>query len=203
MDGPWANARFGSLGDLAFDPSGNLLIADGATIREIGPLRTVVQTLVGAAPTNGSTDGAAANARFNMPGGLAADDAGNVFVADTRNETIREISASGQVSTLAGSPGVTGKLDGTGLEASFWLQAYGAYPSAGLVLDAMGNLFLTDSFLNQNVRKIEIARGTVTTVAGSPRMPSGIVFDGGEFVRRRRADEPDWPTSRLPRAPGR
>lgn len=189
VDGPVADARFGVIGDLTFDSSGNLLVADTASIRQIDPLLTTVQTLVGAAPATGSTDGSGKDARFNGPGGLVADEQGNVFLADIWNETIREISRSGQVSTLAGSPGVTGKLDGTGPAASFWLQSNGGLPGAGLVLDAMANLFVTDSG-NGIVRQIETTSRKVTTASGARGFPSGIVFDGADlFVADRQTNQ--------------
>ena len=76
----------------------------------------VVDDVAGQVGTNGSTDGAALSATFNSPQGVAVDTAGNVYVADTGNHTIRKITA-GVVSTLAGQAGVSGTNNGTGASA--------------------------------------------------------------------------------------
>src|SRR5438309_11541876 len=67
----------------------------------------------------GNVDGVGAAARFNGSEGVATDSAGNVYVADSGNNTIRKITPGGVVTTLAGTPGVTGSTDGTGAAASF------------------------------------------------------------------------------------
>lgn len=69
--------------------------------------------------TQGSADGIGRRARFNAPHGTAVDRGGNLFVADSGNFTIRRITASGVVTTLAGMAGVTGSTDGTGSDARF------------------------------------------------------------------------------------
>ena len=98
---------------LAYDASGNLFVSDmdDHTIWKVDP--TNQKTLVaGASGLPGSTDGQGANARFNLPGGLAFDPAGNLVVADTGNHTIRRIAPDGTVTTLAGSAGLQGTTDG-------------------------------------------------------------------------------------------
>src|SRR6266853_861236 len=67
----------------------------------------------------GNVDGVGAAARFNFPRGVATDSAGNVYVADTGNNTIRKITPAGVVSTLAGLAGNAGSDDGTGTNARF------------------------------------------------------------------------------------
>ena len=67
----------------------------------------------------GSTDGTGSAARFNSPRGIAVDSAGTVYVADTNNHTIRQITPAGVVTTLAGLPGSSGTADGTGTAARF------------------------------------------------------------------------------------
>ena len=68
----------------------------------------------------GSSDGIGALARFSSPQGVAADGAGNLFVADSGNHTIRKVViVTGAVTTLAGSPGDKGSDDGTGAAARF------------------------------------------------------------------------------------
>ena len=103
----------------------------------------------------------ARSARFNSPGGIAVDTTGIVYVADTFNHCIRKIDTDTQrtVSTLAGSIGNEGMLDGAATLARF------RYPT-GLALTADGSLVVADMF-NHRVRRIAIGSGQVSTVAGS------------------------------------
>lgn len=112
-NGSLTDARFRDPYGLAFDRTGNLYVADTGNhaIRRISP-EGIVSTYAGSAGESGIVDGAAAAARFNGPQGVASDDAGNLYVADTRNHTIRMVSASGVVSTVAGQSGVAGNVDG-------------------------------------------------------------------------------------------
>ena len=84
----------------------------------------------------GSADGMGASARFNYPQGIAADTAGNIYVADSQNSTIRKITPSGLVSTIAGLAGSRGATDGDGASARF------ASPR-GVAADALGNLCMS------------------------------------------------------------
>ena len=97
IDGDANNARFSNPEGLAVDQQGNLFVADAGndTIRKISP-QGAVTTLAGLAGAAGTTDGAGSQARFNSPGGVAVDSAGNVYVADTNNHTIRKITEAAQ-----------------------------------------------------------------------------------------------------------
>ena len=119
-DGTAADARFQNPHGLALDLYGNLYIADTGnhTIRKITPAGSVT-TLAGTAEQPGSTDGTGAAARFNAPQGVAVDPAGNVYVADTGNHTIRKITPAGSVTTLAGQAGIKGAADGAAANALF------------------------------------------------------------------------------------
>ena len=103
-DGDGANARFDVPSAIAVDGAGNIYVADAGsqTIRKIAPDGTAI-TLAGVAGSSGSMDGNGGSARFLAPFGIAADSAGNVYVADTFNNTIRKIAANGTVK--APSPG--------------------------------------------------------------------------------------------------
>lgn len=144
----------------------------------------------------GSTTGVAgsvdavngSDARFNQPTGITTDGT-NLYVADAANDTIRKIViSSGAVVTLAGAAATAGSsdsTDGTGATARF-------NQPARITTDG-SNLYVTD-FINGTVRKIVIATGTVTTIAGVPgtfgsadtapgivatfNRPNGITTDG-------------------------
>ena len=115
-------------------------------------------TLVAGAFGTGSTDGAADIALFRQPLGLTHDAAGNVYVADTNNFTIRRIAPDGTVSTLAGLAGVSGTTDGTGAAARF------SHTSA-IAMGPDGDLYVVDSD-NFRIRRVTTA-GVVSTYAGS------------------------------------
>jgi sugar lactone lactonase YvrE len=157
--GAGAAARFSAPGGVAADGSGNVFVADtdNSTIRKIAPGGSVT-TLAGAAGVSGSSDGTGLGAQFNAPEGIAVDAVGNIYVADTQNDTIRKITAGGTVTTLAGVAGQTGGGDGAGGSARF------NHPSA-VAVDAAGNVYVAD-FSNATIRKIDIS-GTVSTLAGT------------------------------------
>ncbi|WP_175471039.1 NHL domain-containing protein [Hymenobacter psychrophilus] len=120
-----------------------------------------MSTLAGTPPNGspGSIDGPALQARFNEPQGLVLGANGTLYVADTKNSTIRTISATGVVSTLAGQAGNAGYADGIGPQARF------AQP-VGVVVDAAGTVYVADQG-NHAVRKITSA-GIVSTLVGVP-----------------------------------
>ncbi|GAB3415393.1 hypothetical protein NX774_20095 [Massilia agilis] len=126
--------------------------------------RLAITVVAGDPIQSGSADGTGGGARFAGPSGIAIGDGGNLYVADTHNNTIRRITPAGQVSTLAGSATAYGSDDGIGAAARF------AQP-AGLAIDAGGNLFVADYL---HVRKVSPA-GAVTTIA---TIPLGTNNDG-------------------------
>jgi sugar lactone lactonase YvrE len=156
-NGTGTAASFGFAQGLAFDGAGNLLVADSGNnlIRKVTPAG-VVSTVAGSGATGGA-DGPAASASFYLPLSVAVDAAGNVFVGDQWNATVRKITAGGTVSTLAGVEAV-GFADGTGDSARF-------FSPVGAAVDAAGNVYVADGG-NHRIRKISPA-GAVTTFAGS------------------------------------
>ena len=113
-------------------------------------------TLAGRAGV-GSEDGPATEARFNRPHGIALDLAGNLYVADTGNHTVRKIGPAGIVSTIAGMADQAGSADGVGSSARF-------NQPQGIAVDLSGNVYVADTG-NHTIRKITPA-GIVTTLAG-------------------------------------
>ncbi len=94
-------------------------------------------TFAGTPGMAGSTDGTGGAARFDTPISLAVDAAGNVYVGDLYNYTIRKINPAGEVTTLAGSPGIQGSEEGTGSAAKFW------GPGA-VAVDQNGNVYFSE-----------------------------------------------------------
>jgi len=159
-------AAFDTPSGVALDKAGNLFVADtGANaIRKISP--TGELTTFAGDGTAGFRDGPAAQAQFNGPIGVAADDKGNVYVADSYNDRIRLITPDGQVRTLAGG-GAPGFADGTGTAAAF------DTPTA-LAPGRDGALFVADAG-NDAIRKID-KDGHVSTIAHSdPNDGTGLL----------------------------
>ena len=127
------------------------------TIRKI-TTAGVVTTLAGAAGVLGSSAGSGTAATFGYPTGVAVDAAGNVYVADYYNYTIRKITAAGVVTTLAGKAGEGGSADGTGPKARF------DAPSA-ITIDSAGNMYVAD-LGNHTIRKINPGYHLGGTVSG-------------------------------------
>lgn len=190
-NGPALQATFNESYGVAVDASGNVYVADAANnvIRKI--TGGVVSTFAGTGIA-GSTDGPAAAASFNSPLGLAFDGSGNLYVADTLNNTIRKITISGgvaTVSTYAGTAAPIGAFaDGTGTAAKF------SFPF-DLAVDANGNVYVADT-VNGAVRYITPSNspagvGIVCTLAGptgntcsgsGPTTPAGLVLPDGIAV---------------------
>lgn len=159
LNGTGTAAKFNGPANIAFDASGNLYVADeeNNVIREINSAGNVT-TLCGSGVA-GYQDGPASSARFDHPEGMAADAAGNLYVADGHNNVIRKIVLStGVVSTYAGT-GSAGFANGPNASATF-------NDPYGLTMDASGNLYVAD-ILNNSIRKINVAANTVSTYAGT------------------------------------
>ncbi|GEM_PF-5051319 len=157
-----ANGGLNSPMGIVADGSGNLYVADSVNrvIRKIVIATGAMTTLAGQFGISGSANGTGTAASFARPYGLAADGSGNLYVTDRNNHTIRKIViATGVVTTLAGTAGTSGSTNGTGAAATF-------DSPYGVAADGSGNLYVTDND-NHTIRKIVIATGAVTTLAGT------------------------------------
>ena len=145
-DGVGVAARFKYPEGVAVDGSNYVYVADNGNscIRKVAPDGTVT-TLAGLCGNSGSDDGTNSTARFSGPLGIAIDAAGNLYVGDTGNQTLRKITPDGVVTTIGGLAGASGNTDGWGSEARF-------NSPEGLAVDANGFVYVTDAG-NHTIRK--------------------------------------------------
>ncbi len=169
--GPAASAELNEPQGVAVDSAGDLFIADAfnRVVREVRPDGTI--TTVAGNGTNGySGDGGpATSAELSEPLAVTVDSSGDLFIADTFNNVVREVHPDGTISTVAGNgtKGYSGD-GGSAMTAEF------TYPT-GVAVDSSGNLFIADEG-NQRIREVHLD-GTITTVAGNGI--AGYSGDGG------------------------
>jgi hypothetical protein len=146
-DGAGTAAEFNDPTGIAVDAYGIVYVADygNNTVRRIAP-GGVVTTLAGSSQASGSADGNGSNARFNAPAGVGVDSSGNVYVADSLNSTIRMVTSSGFVTTVAGLAGDLDSVDGLSNNARF-------YTPGDVTIDSSGIVYVADS-LNSTIRRI-------------------------------------------------
>lgn len=168
-DGEAATAQFDGPTGVGVDSFGNVFVADYGSnkIRKIDALGNV--TTFAGSGASGSANGIGTNASFNHPAIVAVDEDNNLFVTDEGNHKIRKITASGVVSTFAGT-GTVGAAGGV------WSSAQFNFPT-GVAVDASDNIFVSD-YGNNKIRKIKFYGYTV-----SPALPTGLSLnpDTGEI----------------------
>ncbi len=175
---------------VAVDTSGDVFftatLAD--RINEVTP-GGIVKTVAGKGYGYTGDGGPATNATLHVPCGVAVDASGNLFIADTQNNVIREVYTNGIITTVAGNygignPGYAG--DGGPATNAFLNTPY------CLALDASGNLFIADTE-NNVIRKVD-TNGIITTVAGSYGDGTGAYSGDGGPATNARMNGPDGVT---------
>ncbi len=172
--GPATNAQLNLPSAGVMDSGGNVYISDTGNnrIRRIAP-NGIISTIAGNGTAGYSGDGGAGtSAQLNNPMGVAVDSAGNVYIADELNSTIRKVTPSGTITTLAGN-GKSGFSGDGGPATSAQLNA-----PQGVAVDASGNVFIADTS-NRRVRRVS-SGGTIITVAGNGTF--GFSGDGGPGI---------------------
>ena len=156
---------------VAFDAAGNLYISDSGqqVVRKVTP-DGIIRPFAGSGTYGSSGDGGPATAAtMKSPSGIALDSAGDLFIADSSDERIREVTTDGNIRTVAGN-GVYGYSGDGGPAAGGSLNS-----PQGVAVDMAGNLYIADTG-NQRIRKVS-RDGTIRTVAGAGQ--SGYSGDGG------------------------
>jgi DNA-binding beta-propeller fold protein YncE len=150
------SARFSDPWGVAVAGDGRVFVADAGDNDRIRVIDREGRTAVFAGSSSGFIDGPGALARFDTPSGLAIDDKGILYVADTGNDAVRRVDADGIVTTIAGGHG-RGDRDGPLAAARF-------NGPLGVAVDLRGDVYVADTY-NHRIRRID-ASGTVTTIAG-------------------------------------
>ena len=173
--GPATSAGIGNPSGVAVDGSGNIYVGDNAhnVVREVTAATGIIATVAGNGSRGDSGDGgAAANAEMWNVSGVAVDGSGNLYIADSNNFAIRKVLAStGVIATVAGNRNLGHSGDGGPA-----INAQLEWPESATP-DGSGNLYIADY---NEVRKVVIATGIVTTVAGSGA--AGYSGDGGPAI---------------------
>jgi len=180
-DGTNNAAVFSAPWGIAVDSLTNIYVADynSNVIRKVfrvgATANWVATTIAGMPGQPGSSDGTNSQARFNSPAGVACDPAGNVYVADTSNDTIRKLTTDSTgtnwvVTTIAGQAGIYGHNDGLGTNAIVG-QPY------AMASDSAGNIYFTEG--SSGLIRFISTNGTVTTLAGSNGSADGFYTAAG------------------------
>ncbi len=177
--GPAVRAQLNAPQGLALDAAGNLYIADSQNNRvrivsKDGLIKTFAgngQTSFGGGPRTYNDGGPATEAFLHLPMGVAADKSGNIFIADTGDNSVRKVTTDGIINTFAGDsfPGYFDKQGGTAIDSEF-------NKPSDVAVDSSGNVYIADT-ANQVVRKVTPDGATISTYAGSAA--SGFSGDNG------------------------
>jgi trimeric autotransporter adhesin len=164
-NGPAASAALNKPSALAIDSANNLYILDtnNSVVREVSTAGTITTVAGNGTAGYSGEGGAATSASLNLPYGLSIDSSGNLYIADSGNNVVREVSTAGVITTIIGdgTPGFSGD-GGPGVSATL------SNP-LGVALDSQGNLYVSDEG-NQRLRSVSVPTGSVafpTTAVGA------------------------------------
>jgi SMP-30/Gluconolactonase/LRE-like region len=167
--GPATSAFLDHPNDVAVDGQGNVYVTTPEFVFRVSPAGLLTR-LAGSLDAGFSGDGGPASAaQLSTPNGVAVDGHGDIYIADRGNARVRKVSASGTITTIAGT-GVPGFSGDGGPATSAQLNQ-----PQGVAVDGHGNVYISDQF-NARVRKVS-ASGTITTVAGNGKQ--GVVAVSG------------------------
>ena len=152
-NGVATSAQLNSPYEVAVDATGNLYIADTVNGRIRKVSNGVITTVAGGSAFG--DNGPATSAQVINLAAVAVDSSGDVYIADSGNSRIREVT-NGIITTVAGG----GTSPGDNIPATSALLNY----TAGVAVDGNGNLYIADSSSNR-IRKV--SNGVITTVAGT------------------------------------
>jgi sugar lactone lactonase YvrE len=172
--GPATSAQLNQPWGIAVDGSGSVFIADlvNHCIRKVAP-SGVISTVAGDGKPGFSGDGEqSTSAQLKFPAGVAVDNAGNLYIADSGNNRVRKVDSAGIIRTVAGTD-IAG-YSGDGIQAVL-AQLNGP---TGVAVDAVGNLFVVDHH-NSRIRVVT-SEGVISTVAGIGT--AGFSGDGGSAI---------------------
>lgn len=175
--GPALDAALEQPTAIALDAAGNLYLAEqGANrVRKVSLATGIITTVAGnGTPGYTGDNGVATAAELRGPTGIAATSAGELFVADTGNNVIREIDAASQIIRTVAGNGAVGYTGDTGYATAATLRG-----PQGVALGATGRLYIADTG-NNAVRSVDPVTGILTTVAGTGA--AGFSGDGGSAI---------------------
>ena len=184
--GPAKDAGLSAMNDLAMDVYGSLYIADGVRVRRVSPA-AMIETVAGDGYAHSVGDGeAATSAQLFQPSAVALDAMGNLYIADTGTQRIREVMPNGNMTTLAGT-GIIGRGNVDGVPAA----TMPLHSPMAVATDAAGNLLVADTFNHRILRItpahiVHMVAGTGTSgtsadgmapLAATLRAPRGVCLD--------------------------
>jgi sugar lactone lactonase YvrE len=163
---------------VAFDAGGNFYVTDGDSVRKVNTATGIITTVAGGDYGFGGDGSDATKARFNYPNGIAIDGAGNLFIADTFNHRIRKVDATnGIITTVAGS-GPDGEDKGSFSGDNLLATSATLNSPVAVAVDSTGNLYISDVG-NRRIRKVSVATGIISTIAGIGTSGTGKLGDNG------------------------
>ena len=183
----------GPLG-IVVDSASNVYFSDRSNnrVRKIDASTSKISTIAGGGVSTGEGV-AATTAQLSLPGALALDSAGNLFLVDTGNERIRKVDTTGKITTVAGNgtAGFSGD-NATALNAQLDLDAI-----SSITVDSAGNLLIADTN-NNRIRRVAASGGKISSVVGNGttdfsgdndaanragvNAPTGVAIDAGGYV---------------------